>query len=659
MQLLSYLVGRPSRPPARRGKRRGVPGGRPRRDRGPPDPGHLRGLHGLPDAAAPARSRPSWVSTPAWPRPRVSLRRVRQVMDAPPEVAEAPSAVALAHGAGRRGVRGRDLRASIAARRCSTSVSFRVAAGRGPRRRGAERQRQVHDRRPPAAPVRSRARARCASTATISGALRLADLRRHVALVEQAPFLFHATHRREPALRAARGHRRGRARGGRGRGPRRPLARLPEGLRDRGGRAGARRSPRASGSASPSPARFSRDPAVLVLDEPTAALDPETERQVLAGYEALMRGRTTIVISHRPALAERADRVVVLDGARVVESGPARRAPAPAAGPSPPSSHGRERFAPGRPRGRGGRVASPSSTRASTRAIRTSGGVAGGVGFDAEGRAHRRLRGPAGPRHGGGRGHSREGARSPSSTPSRSSTASCAPTSRSSSAGLDWAIARRFPLVNLSLGTAEAAHEAAPRRPGRAGRGRGRAHRHRGSAEDGRPTCPGPCPGSCPSSWTGTARATRSRVAERARTDAGSAAPRATRDPSRASRRAQPQGPELRGGERDGLPGARARGRRAADRPGGAASPLEGLEGEQARRRRFQHESRAGAQQPPLQADVALLARAPGRPARGAPRALRRVADHAAARSPERRSAGGAPPAFSRSRPKSSRARSG
>ena len=44
---------------------------------------------------------------------------------------------------------------------------------------------------------------------------------------------------------------------------------------------------------------------------------------MLAGYETLMRGRTTIVISHRPELAERADRVAVLDGSRVVETGPA------------------------------------------------------------------------------------------------------------------------------------------------------------------------------------------------------------------------------------------------------------------------------------------------------------------------------------------------
>jgi ATP-binding cassette subfamily B protein len=61
---------------------------------------------------------------------------------------------------------------------------------------------------------------------------------------------------------------------------------------------------------------------VLVLDEATGSLDPATEAEVVAGYEALMRGRTTVVITHRLELARRADRVVVLDRGRIVEEGP-------------------------------------------------------------------------------------------------------------------------------------------------------------------------------------------------------------------------------------------------------------------------------------------------------------------------------------------------
>ncbi|MGF1595427.1 MAG: ABC transporter ATP-binding protein [Acidimicrobiales bacterium] len=63
------------------------------------------------------------------------------------------------------------------------------------------------------------------------------------------------------------------------------------------------------------------DPAVLVLDEATSSLDPGTEVLVERAMEALMEGRTVIVIAHRLSTSERSDRVGVVDGGRLVELG--------------------------------------------------------------------------------------------------------------------------------------------------------------------------------------------------------------------------------------------------------------------------------------------------------------------------------------------------
>ena len=63
------------------------------------------------------------------------------------------------------------------------------------------------------------------------------------------------------------------------------------------------------------------DPSILVLDEATASVDPETERLIQEAVETVTRGRTAIVIAHRLQTIERADRILVMRDGRIVERG--------------------------------------------------------------------------------------------------------------------------------------------------------------------------------------------------------------------------------------------------------------------------------------------------------------------------------------------------
>jgi len=98
------------------------------------------------------------------------------------------------------------------------------------------------------------------------------------------------------------------------------IARLPDGYRTVIGERGATLSVGQRQRLSIARALLKNAP-ILILDEPTSALDAETEQALLDALDPLTRGRTTFIIAHRLSTIRRANRIVVLEAGRIVETG--------------------------------------------------------------------------------------------------------------------------------------------------------------------------------------------------------------------------------------------------------------------------------------------------------------------------------------------------
>jgi ATP-binding cassette subfamily B protein len=148
----------------------------------------------------------------------------------------------------------------------------------------------------------------------------LATLRRHIAVVPQESFLFSATLAENLAFGAPEAGREAIALAARRAQLSKDIEDLPEGYETLVGERGVMLSGGQRQRAALARALM-LDPAILILDDTLSAVDTETEAAIQRELEEVFTGRTVIVVSSRVSAVRNADRIVVLDGGRVVEQG--------------------------------------------------------------------------------------------------------------------------------------------------------------------------------------------------------------------------------------------------------------------------------------------------------------------------------------------------
>ena len=149
--------------------------------------------------------------------------------------------------------------------------------------------------------------------------LRLGELRRAVALVDQSPFLFNASVAENIAYARPEASREEIVAAARAAAIHEFIERLPEGYDTQVGERGLTLSAGERQRIAIARAVL-RQPSIIILDEPTAALDPGAEQAVASALSTLFDGRTAIIITHRISLLEIADQVIALEGGKVARA---------------------------------------------------------------------------------------------------------------------------------------------------------------------------------------------------------------------------------------------------------------------------------------------------------------------------------------------------